>query len=484
MSVAFRIVTENRDGCEPAAKRPYNSPPMKLLRLALLIAAGIVWGVISARAGWFPASLWGPLQPRVVPIPAPIAEQMPGLGADGPVPALGEQPAAELARPARTKTGKFYRAPQHIGSAAMSDADRAALAELPYMQGVETAPEWAGVVRHDPARAHDGVNLVLSGHGPEATVRDMQGQVLHTWRLPFEGVWPGPLGFKEYPVHKTFWRRVHAFPDGSLLAIFEGIGMVKVDADSQIVWKHKGRAHHDISVASDGTIYTLSHHPRRMGQGLEILDDFVLMLSPEGEELRRVSVYDAFAGSPHAGYLRNAMAVRDPLHTNTAQLLDGRLSEKIPAFAAGNVLISLRNVDTIAVLDMRTERIVWAMTGMWGRQHQPQVLENGNVLLFDNVGDNRHSRVLELDPATQQVVWSYAGSDQRPFASASAGSCQRLGNGNTLVVESVSGRAFEVTPEGDIVWEFVNPERAGPKRGLIAVLYDVVRLPADYFEGF
>jgi hypothetical protein len=57
---------------------------------------------------------------------------------------------------------------------------------------------------------------------------------------------------------------------------------------------------------------------------------------------------------------------------------------------------------------------------------------------------------------------------------------RRLPNGNTLIVESQAGRAIEVTPDQEIVWEFVHPHRAGPQDELIAQLFDVVRLPPDF----
>jgi hypothetical protein len=43
------------------------------------------------------------------------------------------------------------------------------------------------------------------------------------------------------------------------------------------------------------------------------------------------------------------------------------------------------------------------------------------------------------------------------FFSPRMGCAQRLPNGNTLITESSFGRFFEVTKEGEIVWEYVNP---------------------------
>jgi hypothetical protein len=82
------------------------------------------------------------------------------------------------------------------------------------------------------------------------------------------------------------------------------------------------------------------------------------------------------------------------------------------------------------------------------------VLENGNILVFDN--GTQQSRVIELEPQSQQIVWKYEKGDG--FFSRWGGGVQRLSNGNTLITNTNSGRAFEITPEGQTVWEFANPK--------------------------
>jgi len=136
----------------------------------------------------------------------------------------------------------------------------------------------------------------------------------------------------------------------------------------------------------------------------------------------------------------------------------------------------------VAVVDLAAKQVVWAMTVMWHRQHQPELLDNGRLLVFDNQGREGRSKVIEFDPRTQQVTWTYPGDADRAFHSETAGSCQRLWNGNTLIIEANRGRAFEVTAEGEIVWEFLNPHRAGDHEELIATLYDLVRIPRDYLD--
>jgi hypothetical protein len=92
-------------------------------------------------------------------------------------------------------------------------------------------------------------------------------------------------------------------------------------------------------------------------------------------------------------------------------------------------------------------------------------LPDGGILCLDNGfhGDGIHhpySRVLELDASTRTMAWDYRDKDNDNvgFYSGFMSSCQRLPNGNTLIAESRTGRVFEVTRNGEIVWEFVNPE--------------------------
>ncbi len=160
-------------------------------------------------------------------------------------------------------------------------------------------------------------------------------------------------------------------------------------------------------------------------------------------------------------------------------MLDGRIADRVPEFAAGNVLVSMRALDRIAVVDLEQERVVWTTTGSFKKQHDPGILANGNLLLFDNSGRGEESAVLEYDPATMELVWEYRGNAEEPFYSEWCGTAQRLPNGNTLITESDYGRAFEVTPDGEIVWEFFNPHRAGEEGQYIASLLELVRLPPD-----
>ena len=111
------------------------------------------------------------------------------------------------------------------------------------------------------------------------------------------------------------------------------------------------------------------------------------------------------------------------------------------------------------------------------------MLADGNMLLLDNMGGDAargRSRVMEFDPFDYSLTWVYEGNADAPFQTDLCGSCQRLPNGNTLVTESDNGRAFEVTRDGEIVWEYLSPFRAGENDELIATIFEVVRLPPTF----
>src|SRR5262249_7698334 len=120
----------------------------------------------------------------------------------------------------------------------------------------------------------------------------------------------------------------------------------------------------------------------------------------------------------------------------------------------GQVLFSMRELDAIAVLDVEKGTVVWAAQGPWRAQHDPQFLDNGRLLIFDNLGSDRGSRILEYDPVTQALPWSYPEEDGNSFRSTNRGLCQRLHNGNTLIVDSEEQEIFEVTPQKECVWSF------------------------------
>jgi Arylsulfotransferase (ASST) len=350
--------------------------------------------------------------------------------------------------------------------------------------------EARGVTIYDPGRAFDGFTLYTSGHAQKAFLVSMTGEVVHEWQRPFSAVWDDSAVVQDpQPDDLVYIEKAHLLPNGDLLALYVaigtspwGLGLVRLNQDSEVVWKYLQQAHHDFDVGADGRIYALTHEIRtdRVAGHEHLMppriDDYVVVLSPEGQELKKVWVLGALAKSPYATmlstvpwYIREGKG--DFLHTNSIDVIDADRASQLPFASPGQVLLSLREIGAIALLDLEREEIVWALRGPWIRQHDADLLPDGHLLLFDNEGaDGGRSRILELDPTTLEITWSYEGDDEHGFYSRVRSAQQRLPNGNTLVTESDGGRLFEVTREGEIVWEYLNPERGGDGDELIPIV--------------
>ncbi len=165
-------------------------------------------------------------------------------------------------------------------------------------------------------------------------------------------------------------------------------------------------------------------------------------------------------------------------------------------FHPDNVIWDSREANIMGITDRKTGKIVWKVgpdytatpalrkLGQIIGQHHAHVIPKGlpgagNILVFDNGGRagygppnpgapfgrrnalRWYSRILEFNPLTLELVWEYragkVGYRNEKFFSYDASNAQRLPNGNTLITEGAQGRLFEVTPELEIVWEYVLP---------------------------
>ena len=256
-------------------------------------------------------------------------------------------------------------------------------------------------------------------------------------------------------------------------------------------------------------------------------DDYIIEVSWDGEILwewlasdhvDELGFSEAARNSIHrsVGWNENRESA-DWLHINAMSYLGPNrwFDEGDARFHPDNILWSSRQANLIVIID-REGAVVWRMgpdyqdspalreLGQIIGQHHPHIIPQGlpgagNLLVFDNggaagydspnpgapTGRNAavrfHSRVLEINPVTFEKVWEYSLSGQGRFLFFShyVSSVQRLPNGNTLITEGADGRIFEVTPEDEIVWEYVSPF-FGTERGLTNRIYRAHRVPYDW----
>jgi hypothetical protein len=376
------------------------------------------------------------------------------------------------------------------------------LRSVPYT--ARTAPTadslLAGVVYYDTDRAYPGYNLYCSRTTPYAHLIDMDGKVVHSWT---------------YAASDTaIWEHAVMLENGDLLVTRKMSSLIKLDWDSNLLWETPLEVHHEITPLPDGTIYTISREIKKH-RGLEVRFASIVRLSAEGKVIERWSTYDHLedikagfdqrsfmdtildeilskgdmpldeniVSQPGMFRLKGTREYFDYFHLNTvSRIPETPLGEVDARFEPGNLLICLRNVNQIGILHRDTKEILWA----WGEgelewPHHPTVLENGNILIFDNGVRRHYSRVIELEPLTGEIVWEYKADPPASFFSSQRGSAQRLPNGNTLICDGNSGRAFEVDAGGEIVWDWYNPD---VKNGRREQVYRITRLRIDEVAPF
>lgn len=381
---------------------------------------------------------------------------------------------------------------QPLSDVGPGDPDQLArLLALPYAAGekLATAPG-LGVVVHDPKRTQPGVNFYVSGHAPEAILIDMEGAFLHRWKGDFRVAFPNRASLTEAGLNH--FRRAVLLPDGDVIALWHGGGLTRLDLRSRIVWVVDLGFYNDLYYRQEGNgremlvaLHKTAEHRPQLGEE-PVLNDQLLWIDPgTGEILRRLSLLDAIIESEWAPLLvEEHPDPADLLHANTITVLGEEMVEGSP-FEPGWILTSMREISLVAVVDPEANdgrgEIVWGLHGPFVRQHEPVLLPGGELLVFDNQGiDKERARVLRLS-LNGEILWRYPDpkgtTADRTLASKEVGVVTPLANGNLLVIESLSGRAIELTPDDEIVWQFETPHRTGDRGRFIATLMDLERLP-------
>ena len=132
------------------------------------------------------------------------------------------------------------------------------------------------------------------------------------------------------------------------------------------------------------------------------------------------------------------------LHLNDAEPFPARLKEGF--FKKGDVMVSLRNINTVFVFNRESEKIKFIITGMFARQHDPNFIDGNTFSVFDNNTsgfDERdpQSRILIVNAPERTVTTVYQGTPEKPFYTVIEGRQQWLPNGNLLITVVVRGQS-------------------------------------------
>jgi hypothetical protein len=344
---------------------------------------------------------------------------------------------------------------------------------------------------HDPSRIGGGQFVFLgsddSTQGYSAWLYDAAGTRIHTWRIDYPALDPnGPSKGTDMP---------HAFQvlrDGSVLVSFDdGDVMARIDACGKPIWIREGIFHHAMTMADDGSVWVWradgSHYAQyhyllnfdaNTGATIReigLIEDIIQRLGPESAAVfgvRQDHPFRRVDGDPE----RKGSV--DIFHPNDLDVLSAALAPHFPLFEAGDLLLSFREIDLVAVVDPDTAELKWWSIGPWLQQHDPDFLPDGRISVYSNNPDRGRSEILKIDPATRAVSNDLYGGKAR-FYSATMGTHQYQPNGNVLITVPDEGRVLLVSGSGDPLMEFNNVSSKGPEFN--EHVESSAWLPADYF---
>jgi hypothetical protein len=335
------------------------------------------------------------------------------------------------------------------------------------------------VLRFDPKRAQPGLMLKTAW---------IQDDGCSVFTLEGQKLWEGPGDFC-------------AFAPGVGVFMMGEKKILLYDRKFKLAWEHPDPwAHHDLQVyPAVRELFYLSYAVQYVPAiGAKVKSDIVIGLDFSGKEIFR---WDSLTALPELIPLLKPSTLfffnegadfeYQTLHLNSVQRLEKDFPAMGPAFTKGNLLLGIRNFGAMCIVDRKTKKVLWAYrdkqsdvgTGI----HSARFLNDGKIVFFRNgqrgLG-TAHSEIVVIDPSTQREVWNYKASEPDVFSSEQFGHVEVMANGNFLVTDNpdLLGRAFEITPDKKIVWEWVN-DRIHEQKHLDEV-YQVTRIPESDVVDF
>ena len=315
-----------------------------------------------------------------------------------------------------------------------------------------------GLIEFDENKANYGVTIISPAKGKATYLIGMKGEVLHQWEHPTK---PGDYAYL-LPNGNLLWSgetETGPKPGGG-----KGGLLREYNWDGDILWEYNDdNQHHDFRRLKNGNTLYIGWEQMPKDAQARMIGAEPGSEDPDGitwsDYLKEVTPEGKAAWEWHA---HSDMKVEDfPLHimSTRKEFLHCNTCTELPN---GNIMLSFRKNSMIVVIEKNTKKIIkkW-QNNDWGQQHDCQLLENGNILIFANgIHVPRgiySSKVIEFDWDTGDEVWSYSGSPPETMFSPNISGAQRQPNGNTLICEGLNGRILEVTVGGEIVWEYVSP---------------------------
>lgn len=313
----------------------------------------------------------------------------------------------------------------------------------------------SGVTHHQEGHATPGFTLFSPIQSNRAYLIDKQGEVAHEWvvqgkctnwceLLPNGNLWMNGAGATPAPI-----------PFGAGL-------MREYDWHGNVVWEHEDpMQHHDCRrLPNGGAVYAAWEEiPADVARGIPGgIPGSEANGKVFGEVIREVDE----SGNVVWEWRNSELDFEEfPFHANGLRKNYGHCNTVCP-LPDGNYLLSMKVLNLLLIVERATGNVVWTFqSDGLGGQHDVQITPQGTILVFANntySPDLAHSQVWEIDIETKEIIWRFTEKhNPMNFFSTHISGVQRLSSGNTLICEGAKGCLMEVTPDRNVVWQYVSP---------------------------
>lgn len=286
---------------------------------------------------------------------------------------------------------------------------------------------------------------------------------------------PQPRLIKKMPGEQCLFKG-----DGSVV-LTQTNEVVKYDHRMKKLWGFPTRAHHQINASANLdeilVIGTESIASKEIGSD-PARADVLYVLGQDGKIKKRFSLFENRKQIDHRSWAE-AIAGKFPLtwtlarfgdvkweltHTNTFyELVPTPAGTRRQEFQAGNYIINDISLMLTIVIDRDLKQILWqkALGVRPNMIHDTQLLQNGNLLYYDNGTKHRpYGRLVELDLNSGKELWVFPPAPSRAFYAPRLGGVQRLKSGGTLYTDTTKKPCIiELSKAGKEVWTWC-PDRS------------------------
>ena len=290
-------------------------------------------------------------------------------------------------------------------------------------------------------------------HGCLAVAISPSGEVTHAWPFRPHAIHAAnivdendyPYELNNFSVERDMrLMRIEPYPNGDLLVTFHlrnafpyAGGVARIDGDGHPRWFRRDYSHHQtrlvdgdiafvpaLTVGNDTLVFSRGDDVHIRSCNGKIYHSALNILDGDGALLEQIPVFDIVLASPWSGLLAEPPEPCDPLHLNSIDIVGEDASGGI---AAGDIVLSLRELSAFVILDGDTREPKRLVRGSFLRQHDVTHLTGSTFLMLDNRGARRFlgaSRLLMVDLAAgsettvfprehtpEALRWLYSGTN-------------------------------------------------------------------------